>query len=437
MQRCFLAHSIAALVSVAVPSYAGEPERFSAELQPPIKVQAGDRALDVGRSGHAAPYFADVDGDGRRDLLVGQYADGRVRLYRNQGTNKAPRFGSFEYVLAGGQPASVPVYCCIGFTPQLIDLDGDGRLDLLSGSAPGEIYWFRGDADKTFAAGEKLVNADGKEITPGSIATAFAVDWDSDGRLDLVLGNVMGEVHLARNVSSGGKLCFEQPQKIDLADPREDKRDSGPVAADWDGDGRFDLVVGMEDGSVCWFHNTGELGRPSFSAGKCLVPASPLAARTDDARGPHDCGQRTKVCVADYNDDGRPDLLVGDMGGWTHSKPEQTPAEVIEEQEAHAALPKLRAEWVAAYAAFRKLGTKPASSDPVDNDAQSKTDDRLKAQRDKLLARVTELKTKIDAAESIVKRYEVQQQTHGYVWAFLRKSADGKDGQPLAAGSVE
>jgi hypothetical protein len=415
------------LVLVGQTSHAAEPQRPSPELERPFKIKSGNLPLDVGRSGHAAPFFADADGDGRRDLLVGQYADGRVRLYRNSGTNKEPKFDRFEYILAGGSPASVPVYCCIGFTPQLVDLDGDGHIDLLSGSAPGETYLFRGRQDKTFAAGEKLVDADGKEITPGTIVTAFAADWDHDRRFDLVLGNMSGEVHLARNVSSG-KLRFEQPTKLDLADPREDNRDSAPVAADWNGDGRFDLVVGMEDGSVYLFRNKGQPGKPAFAPGQCLVPASPLAARSDDARGPHDCGQRTKVSVADYNDDGRPDLLVGDMGGWFDAKPEQTPSEVAEERAAIAELPDLRASWVEAFAAFRKLSSTTSASDKGDR----KPDDALAAKRESLLNRVTDLKSKIDATETAVKRYEKQRQIHGHVWVFLRKPQGDAQTRPVA-----
>jgi hypothetical protein len=304
---------------------------------------------------------------------------------------------------------------------------------LLSGSAPGETYLFRGQMDKSFGTGEKLLDPNGKVVAPGQIATAFAADWDDDRRLDLVLGNVSGEVHVARNVSSGGRVRFEQPTKVDLDDPREDKRDSAPVLADWDSDGRFDLVVGMEDGSVYLFRNNGAQGKPAFNRGECLVPLSPLAARNDNSRGPHDCGQRTKVCVADYNDDGRPDLLVGDMGGSFDAKPEQTPSEVEEERAAVSALPDLRKSWVEAFAAFRKLSSNKSTAD---RDVQ-KQDEAIDSKRAELLNRVTDLKTKIDTAETAVKRYEKQQQIHGHVWVYLRKPVKSAVRDPLAKRETE
>ena len=76
--------------------------------------------------GHAAPYVIDFDGDGLRDLLVGEFGDqpypqerlpegakgtyeqGRLRIYRNCGTNAAPIFKGFEYLRAGKEYASIP-----------------------------------------------------------------------------------------------------------------------------------------------------------------------------------------------------------------------------------------------------------------------------------------------------------------------------------------
>lgn len=78
------------------------------DLAPPIQVSAGGNPIDVHLVGHAAPFLGDFDGDGVRDLLVGQFADGRLRVYRNLGTNTNPRFEGYQWFEAGGTVGSVP-----------------------------------------------------------------------------------------------------------------------------------------------------------------------------------------------------------------------------------------------------------------------------------------------------------------------------------------
>jgi hypothetical protein len=84
------------------------------DLEAPFRLEAGGKPIDV-LGGHAAPALADLDGDGVRDLLVGQFlGEGKnpfetpMRLYRNGGTEKAPRFGAAATIEGGGVPASVP-----------------------------------------------------------------------------------------------------------------------------------------------------------------------------------------------------------------------------------------------------------------------------------------------------------------------------------------
>jgi hypothetical protein len=79
------------------------------ELLPPVQIQAGGKPLDIEREGHAAPFVADFFEDGTLALLVGQYQDGRLRVYRNTGTRAQPKFDSYVWFKAGGAIASVPV----------------------------------------------------------------------------------------------------------------------------------------------------------------------------------------------------------------------------------------------------------------------------------------------------------------------------------------
>jgi hypothetical protein len=83
--------------------------RNETPLEKPVKILAGKLPLDVQRSGHAAPFVGDFDGDGLPDLLVGQFTDGKLRIYRNVGTRGQPRFDGYDWFKAGDDFARVPV----------------------------------------------------------------------------------------------------------------------------------------------------------------------------------------------------------------------------------------------------------------------------------------------------------------------------------------
>jgi hypothetical protein len=79
------------------------------ELEKPFKLLAGGEPLDVGGIGYAAPFVGDFNMDGRRDLLVGQFTEGKLRIFLNQGTNEAPKFRKdFIWFEAGAETGRVP-----------------------------------------------------------------------------------------------------------------------------------------------------------------------------------------------------------------------------------------------------------------------------------------------------------------------------------------
>jgi len=76
-------------------------------FEAPVRIQAGGEFIDV-EVGHAAPYLYDWDGDGVRDLLVGQFGGGKLRIYRNGGTNEDPAYQTVEWFKTGADFGTVP-----------------------------------------------------------------------------------------------------------------------------------------------------------------------------------------------------------------------------------------------------------------------------------------------------------------------------------------
>lgn len=197
----------------------------------------------------------------------------------------------------------------------MVDFDGDGHSDVLSGSWPGQLYIFRRRAEGTFEPREEIKDANGDVLKPGVSTTAFAADWDADGDLDLLTGNVHGEVHLAVNQGTRSKPAYGKPTRLDVSDDLRDRSgDAAPIVADWDGDGRQDLLIGTGEGSVLWFRNAGSAAKPKLSAGKVLVEKSSFGSNFAE-RKPGQWGVRVKICATDFNGDGRLDLLLGDSSG--------------------------------------------------------------------------------------------------------------------------
>lgn len=212
-----------------------------------------------------------------------------------------------------------------------MDIDGDGHRDILSGSysrmdkaMAGLFQVLYGKPDGTFRKAEVLKGTDGQPLiiplngqpmTENICTRPFAVDWDGDGHLDLVVGNFSGTFYWFKGEGKGKFRPKPEVIKTGSEPLRIDGYHSDPFVIDWDGDGDLDLISGSSNGGVQWAENIAGKGklpqlRP-FQAlikpGRSIEYGEPL--NEDELTGPT---TSTRVWVADVNGDGKLDLLVGD-----------------------------------------------------------------------------------------------------------------------------
>lgn len=214
-----------------------------------------------------------------------------------------------------------------------MDYDGDGDLDILSGSYTGEVYWFERKDDGDFAQGRYLLDETGAPLKTDISITPEAHDLDGDGDLDLLIGTRSSGVFVFEN--HGVRTAPKWAAKGRLLTARDKKKLDGSNAhyADWDQDGVRDIVVGSEQGEVAWYRNLGSDTAPRFAPRRVLVP-SERYEQLKEGTLPTGIGQRTKVDVADFDGDGKVDLLVGDAQWMSIELPPLLP----EQEAARAAL---------------------------------------------------------------------------------------------------
>lgn len=164
------------------------------------------------------------------------------------------------------------------------------------------------DQSPTFDAGVFLkVGPTGSkaDIDVGARACATVVDWDSDGRRDLVVGGYDGLVHIFLNAGTEEAPDFEAQTfaqdsgvNLDVVSGR-----ASPHVGDLDNDGRKDLLAGNTNGEIVFYPNTGTDRSPDF-LGCEFVEAD--NAKIDLAGTP-----RSRPFVCDWNADGQGDVLIG------------------------------------------------------------------------------------------------------------------------------
>jgi hypothetical protein len=197
-----------------------------------------------------------------------------------------------------------------------VDLDGDGRLDILTGSVAGNISIYRRRANGSYAVGEYLRFKRGGVLMYGRGTTVAAADWRGKAIFDLIIGNADGAVVLVPNEGTPQKPAFGPTERLQAGglSISAEGGNAAPFVADWDGDGLPDLILGSGSGKVVWYRNVGTKGNPQLAAPITLVEPLSKDGRLNLAASetPTRSGGYARVCVADWNGDGRPDLIVGD-----------------------------------------------------------------------------------------------------------------------------
>jgi len=171
----------------------GNPDNF-------VIAQPNYQGIDVGS--FAAPQIIDVDRDGLLDLLIGRQSPGRLSYYRNTGTASNPVFTQMSSFF-GGVEVNAPFYSTGHSAPFLYDVGGSYKL--LVGSESGWIWHFD-NIDGNLAGNFNLIDSTYMDIWEGARTHLSGADVNGDAIMDLAIGNYSGGVALYlgdNNVSTG------------------------------------------------------------------------------------------------------------------------------------------------------------------------------------------------------------------------------------------
>ncbi len=294
-----------------------------------VKIEAGGAPVDV--YGWPSPNFADFDGDGDLDLLCGEFLDG-FTYFQNIGTRSEPRYAAgLRLDGADGEPLVMHLQM---ITPTALDWDRDGDIDLVVGDEDGRValvenvspenpslpvfrqpVYFRQEAD---------------ELKFGALATPFAHDWDGDGDDDILCGNTAGNIALFTNLDGSGTK-WSAPELLEadgetyrimagsngsIQGPAEAKWGYTTLSvADWDADGRDDILVNSIWPRLELLRNTGDgLTRGALPFWTEEAPPSfywwqTLAENLQTQ-------WRTTPLATDFDRDGQLDLVILDQEGY-------------------------------------------------------------------------------------------------------------------------
>ncbi len=266
-----------------------------------------------------SPYYEDVDFDGKPDLIVSPAVYARtglnnpftnsVWLYKNTGTTQSPNFTFVKNNFLQDEMIDVGDFAF----PAFFDYDADGDQDMFIGNYGNSqfigVIAFYENVGTASLPSFKLITTDYlnlSQLSQFSMKPQF-IDINSDGNIDLAF-MLADPTRFISNLlfipgNSPNTLNFDG-QQIQSANFNAGINEN-VLLEDIDQDGKVDMLVGRANGSLEFWRNAGAPGSLSFQ----LVTTEFMGLGQSITR------TNLNASVADLDNDGRPDLLIGDQRG--------------------------------------------------------------------------------------------------------------------------
>ncbi|MEL6940039.1 MAG: FG-GAP-like repeat-containing protein [Cyanobacteria bacterium J06598_1] len=225
--------------------------------------------IDVGI--YSAPIFADVDADGDLDVTIGEAAGSAnppLNYYENTGSASSPAYtvrtgatNPFDGIRVGNH-----------VRPTLADVDGDGDLDAVVGEFDRTLNYFRNEGT---AGVPQFVDRTGTAPFNGlpidNYSDPTLADVDGDGDLDMMIGDTSGIEYFENTGTDTAPTYVERTGSSNPFNGIDAGNGNDPTFADIDTDGDLDLILGEQDGIYNYYENTNSIGNTTSDATPTLA----------------------------------------------------------------------------------------------------------------------------------------------------------------------
>ncbi len=267
-----------------------------------------DEMIEVGEN--SFPLVFDYNADGKKDLLIGNYGyyvntnlNARLTLYENTGTTSVPVYSLItrDYCSLSSQTISIN-----NVMPTAGDVDNDGDVDICFGTSSGQIHWLKNIAGAGNVCSFVLLSNPFQITTNSGVAAPQLFDLDNDQKLDLLIGTKDGRIAFYKNTLIGTTPSFSLITNF---------------LGNMDVKGNQNLF-GLDGFAAPYFYSEGPqvkalVGSISGNIFQFSVPPNGSGTYTllsNAVNGYNEGGQSTP-CYEDINNDGKRDLILGNLSG--------------------------------------------------------------------------------------------------------------------------